>query len=569
MESNRKKALPIGISDFKEIIENNYYFIDKSLLIKELLETKAKVTLFPRPRRFGKTLNMNMLQYFFEKTERSNSHLFKNLAVNQYPKIMEHQGQYPAIFLTFKDIKTNTWDGCYQHLKSVISLEYKRLEYLLEAPSLGQHEKKIFQAIIDKNADQVEYEISLLNLSRYLHAYHKKPAIILIDEYDMPIVAGYTFGYYEDVVGFLRNFLSGGLKDNSNLAYSVMTGIVRIAKESIFSGLNNLDVCSMASDHYADKFGLLEHEVRDLLAYYELSASIDDVRTWYNGYSSGQLKVYNPWSIINCARNNGKLEPYWINTSSNDLIKQLLQEGSLQLKKDLELILQRKQVTKAFDHGLVFPELTKQDDAVWNLLFYSGYLTVENQRLNEDDEIVVDFIVPNNEVLAFFKTSIRHWFVGASRISEQYKAMLDSLTSGNVIFFATVFQQMVLTSLSSFDVGGNEPERFYHALVVGMLLSLQDRYEVTSNRESGYGRYDVMIIPRDITKLGIILEFKKAGADRPETLEESAENALKQIIDKQYDVELGSRGIQNILKLGIAFKGKQVCIKHESAEGIK
>lgn len=561
MESNRKKALPIGISDFKNIIENDYYFVDKSLLIKELFETKAAATLLLRPRRFGKTLNMSMLRYFFEKTESPNVHLFKDLAIAGHSEIMKHQGRYPVIFLTFKDVKNMAWDLCYSKLKYLISDEFRRHKYLLQSNVLDDEQKIRFKAIIAGIGTQDSYETSLKDLSIYLNAYYRQPAIILIDEYDTPVHMAFTWNYYNECIGFMRNFLGAACKDNKHLAMGIITGILRVSKESIFSGLNNIDICSMDNVHYNDKFGLLETEVKDMLAYYDYSNLFDSIKTWYNGYSSGPHKVYNPWALINCMHNHGAIGSYWINSSSDNIMKKVFQEGDASIKQDLETLLRRQHIAKPVVENFVFPELDERNDMLWTLMFYGGYLTCENTRKINDEETVADFIIPNQEIYVYLKTSIQYWFKAKDSINREYQAMLDGLLRGNVIFFATVFQKLVLVALSLFDVGGDEPERFYHALVVGMLLSLQDRYEVRSNRESGYGRYDVMIIPRDTTKLGIILEFKKAGADCPETIEEAAHNALKQINEKQYDVELQDRGIKQVLKLGIAFQGKQVCIK--------
>ena len=556
----KPKQIPLGLHDFRNIISQNYYFVDKSLLIKELLDGGIKVTLLPRPRRFGKTLNLSMLQYFFEKTPESHAHLFNNLLITHYPAIMKHQGTYPVIFLTFKGIKSTKWTDCFEDIKAQILAECIRHRYLLVSNLLAPEEKRNLEEILNKTAPETSYKLFLKNLSEYLYRFHGKEPIILIDEYDTPINTAFSENYYDDCISFMRALLGDGLKDNKYLSLSVITGILRISKESIFSDLNNLEVCSMTSDHYADKFGLLEDDVTTFLSYYGLSHELENVKIWYNGYLSGKYFIYNPWSILSLARNNGKLEPYWINTSSNTLVKQLVQKSSLEIKEDFEQLIQKKIISRIINENFVFPELATDNDLVWNLLFHSGYLTAHNIR-RESDGRYADFLIPNEEVLDFFKASIRHWFERAKGISSAYQEMLKALITGDVTTFSHTLSDIVMQSLSSFDVSGKEPERFYHGLTLGMLLSLMDQYEVKSNKESGSGRYDVMLIPFDITKRGIILEFKKVQTHRGETLTSAADVALQQINQRGYEAEMHARKITTILKLGIAFEGKRVFVK--------
>lgn len=553
-----RKKLPIGISDFAKLINENYYFVDKSLLIKEILDSGAGVTLLPRPRRFGKTVNMSMIRYFFEKAEISKLNLFANLKIAQHPDCMAKQGQYPVIFLTFKDVKDTNWVDCQKAIKSVIAEEFRRHNYLLASPALDDIQKKEFVQIMDKSADITSYKEALLRLTTHLHKHHKKPAILLIDEYDAPIHAATEYDYYNDIVNFMRGFLSGGLKDNINLEFSILTGILRIAKESIFSGLNNLRVCTFLQDAYSDKFGLLEHEVTDVLAHFGLTKEMSEVKNWYDGYQSGKYKLYNPWSILNMIDNNGVMKPYWVNTSGNALLKQVIEQSEAPVKEDFEQLIRGEPLTKVIDENVIMPDMVTNESATWSLLLMSGYLTFENYRPDPRSvgSHIADLKIPNAEVAWTYNAQILSWFEG-SKIVHKYTSMLRSLVDGNVEAFRKFFGQFSLETLSTFDATGKYPEKFYHGLVLGMLASLRDSHEVVSNRESGIGRYDVSIFPRDLKKPGIIIEFKVVDEYENETLEIAAKNAIKQINDRHYETVMRTRGVTTIIKLGIAFENKQ------------
>jgi hypothetical protein len=553
------KRLPIGIDDFEEIINENYYYIDKSLLIKELIDNRAKVTLIPRPRRCGKTLNMSMLHYFFEKSEPSRADLFSALAIARDNHSMAYQGQYPVIFLTFKFTDMLTWAECLDKLKRIISEEFRRHRYLLEGAWLDTAQKKEFEAIISLEASPVAYQVGLKNLIVYLAECHQRHPIVLIDEYDVPIHAGYRHRYFSEVVSFVKSFLGDGLKGNNKLKFAVITGALRVAKESIFTGLNNLEVCTVLQKSYGDKFGLLAHEVDELIAYYQLDTDRAEIQSWYNGYKSGPYTIYNPWSIINLAKQEGALQPYWINTSNNDIIKALIKEGDQSVKEDMEKLISGEFITKKICEDVVYDEIKKSNHLLWNFLFFCGYLTFKNKRLIEE-ALYADFIIPNREVLSFYKSTIVAWFDQAS-VEQEYCQMLKSLLAGEVETFKSYFSSFVLNSFSYFDVSGRKPENFYHAFVLGMLVSLADRYEIKSNRKSGYGRYDVMLIPHDRSKLGIIIEFKTVDEYKEETLELAASSALKQIASKMYAQEMNQRGITSILAVAIAFSGKKIMIQ--------
>ncbi|KKS68185.1 MAG: hypothetical protein UV38_C0002G0054 [candidate division TM6 bacterium GW2011_GWE2_42_60] len=554
MSEAKKKYISVGIDDFGKLITGEYYFVDKSLLIKELLDSRAAVTLVPRPRRFGKTLNMSMIQCFFEKTDQTKSRrpLFNGLKIEQYSDCMEHQGKYPVIWLTFKDVKMDTWGPCYEKICKLIGVEFSRHFDNIKSV-LSEFELQRVEAIISGTATQALYEDSLLDLSIYLERAHNAKVIVIIDEYDAPIHAAYLKGYYQEVIGFMRGFLGAGLKGNNALNFSIMTGILRVAKESIFSGINHLEVRTLLQQDYSDKFGFLESEVIAMLDFFGLDNKLDDVRRWYDGYQSGKHKVYNPWSIINLVKNRGEYQAYWVNTSDNALIKDLLKRCTPEMKEDLEVLITGGKVTKPIQENIIMLDIEKNDEVLWNFLVFSGYLTFENYRLVVDTNYA-ELLIPNVEVGTTYKTSFRAWFAEGSGM-RNYTRMIDSLVAGEMEPFQDHFMKFTRETLSTFDIRGDEPERFYHALVLGMFGSLMQTHDIRSNRESGYGRYDVMLIPKDRSKPGIIIEFKKA---RPkESLKTASQNALKQVEERQYETELRALGLKKILKLGISFKGKE------------
>lgn len=442
--------------------------------------------------------------------------------------------------------------------------EYERHSYLLKGDILSLREKQQIQAVIDEKASFVDITQSLKNLSKYLHAYHGKKTIILIDEYDMPIHGGFTNNYYDKVIDFMRTFLSNGLKDNNDIEQAVVTGILRVAKESIFSGLNNLKICSLVDECNQDMFGFTQDEVSTMLAYYGLDHMASNVKEWYDGYSSGSSKIYNPWSINNFIATGARFENYWVNTSSNDIIKDLLAHADESIKEDFELLIAGKTIGKQINSNIVFQELFDQTEIVWSFLLFSGYLTFSHLSLSSDDYGKASLSIPNKEVALLYKNVIKLWFEKGA-YKKKYPQMLQALVSGNIDEFTELFYEFVANTFSQFDVNGKEPERFYHAFVLGMIVGLEKEYEIKSNRESGLGRHDVMLIPFDTTKNGIIIEFKKVSSYAKETLESAVDKALQQIHDKNYAQELRTRGIKQIVELGIAFEGKKVCIKHASA----
>lgn len=554
------KRVPIGISDFKMLIDNGYLFIDKSLLIKEFWGSNGQTILIARPRRFGKTLNMSMIRYFFDNGIGDNRNLFKGLNIEKDEEIMKLQGKMPVIYLSFKDEKHSSFDGFTEGIKELMSSLYIEHKYCLNNEELLDIEKAYYNDVINQKASLTQLGNSLKNLSKNLHNYYGQKVIILIDEYDVPIQAAYLNNYYDEVIDFMRNLLSGAFKDNVYLQKGMITGILRVARESIFSGLNNLKVESMLTYDFSDKFGFIEPEIEQLAKAYKIEDEFENIKSWYNGYFFGDTTIYNPWSILNyLASPKSGLKPYWVNSSSNDLVNVLLAKGSEDVKKDLEALINGESITKIVNENIVMGDIEKSSDNLWSFLVFTGYLKVK-EAYRKEENIFYDLSIPNREVRSLYKNIIENWFTGTIT-KQNYNLMVDSLVNGDIKIFGKLLRQFVLKSISYFDVGGYEGEKVYHAFVLGMLISLNDSHEVLSNRESGYGRYDVMIIPKDISKLGIVIEFKKLDPDDEETLEETAHEALKQIKDKKYVVTLEARGIKNIKEIAIVFKGREVYIK--------
>jgi len=563
-----KMKIPIGISNFRELIEGNYYFIDKSLLIKEFMDNGAKIILTPRPRRFGKTLNMSMIRYFFDinmkkKTNVLNKeleysrNLFNGLNIEKEVEIMKMQGELPVINISFNTAKFNNFQDTMSRIRSLMSEIYLKNKYLLDSNAIEAIEKEKFNKVINEKADSELIATALGNLTKYLYKHFNKRVIVLIDEYDVPIQEGYINGYYEEIISFQRVMFTDLLKDNNNVEKALITGILRVAKESIFSGLNNLEVNTMLSNKFSDKFGFTQDEVDRFLAYYNLEDKNAEVREWYNGYIFGKNIIYNPWSVLNYAENNEEgFMPYWINSSSNDLIKKLLLKGDQRIKTELEELIIGKSISKVIDENIVMEDVQDSNENIWSFLLLLGYLkTIKKETV--DGMRLCELQIPNKECLIFYKNIVKKWFL-ESMTSERYEELLRSLTTGDIKIFGALFKGFVINNVSYFDVSGKEPEKVYHAFVLGMLVSLAENYDVKSNKESGYGRYDVMIIPKDISKIGIIIEFKKINEFLNDTIEEATEDALKQIEDKKYESELVERGIKNIIKLAIVFKNKQV-----------
>lgn len=556
----KKRNLPLGVSDFKKVRELDYFFVDKSLFIQEIIDSPAEVMLFPRPRRFGKTLGLSMLKTFLEKTGEDPAYYFKEFAIWERKEYHDYMARFPVISLTFKDIKEKTWSGCFSGIKERIQREYAKHLYLLESNSINEWDKKWFSKILDGNGDERAFESSLDRLSELLAKYWSEKTVILIDEYDTPIHAGFQNGYYDDVVGFLRNFFSGGLKDNPNLFKGVLTGILRIAKESIFSGLNNLTVYSILSKKFSDKFGFTSDEVQNLLDIFSLRQHREAITDWYDGYRFGDTLIYNPWSIVNCIVNEGELAPYWVNTADSSIIANLVMGEKREITNDLEELIKGNSIEKPIKENIVMRQLETQYDLAWSVLFFSGYLrTLGKVQSSKGYSQVHHLKVPNREVQLLFNDFIRDWF-GLRIKGNTLDRMLKALVSGDIKLFEAALREVVTSIMSYHDFTG-ETEKVYQALIIGILVYLQDQYEIKSNRESGYGRYDVMMIPADKRKTGIILEFKILKDNGKKAVEKALDKALDQIKKKDYGRELKQRGIANILMIAIVFQGKKLWVK--------
>ena len=541
-----KKGIGVGIEDFRKIIREGCYYFDKTNYIEELLKDKTVIKLFTRPRRFGKTLNMSTLKYFFDiKNAEENRKLFKDLYIEK-SEYFKEQGQYPVIFITLKDFKKNTWEEMNFEIKELLRNLYDEFNFIRDTLSIS--DLREFDKIWLKEED-ANYDSSLLNLTKYLYNYYKKEVVLLIDEYDSPLITANQRGYYKDSINFFRNFLSLALKTNSYLKMGVLTGIVQVTKEGIFSGLNNVITYNILGNDFETFFGLSEEEVENSLKYFELEYEIEEVKKWYDGYKFGNLEVYNPWSIINYLRTK-ELQAYWVNTSDNALIYDNLKNSTVDVFNNLQTLFEGKEIKKEISPFFTFEELSKFD-GIWQLMVYNGYLKI-NEKLSNDEYMIK---IPNYEIQTFFKKG----FIDKFLVSGNYfNPMMDALLDGDIEEFERRLQNIFLVNTSFYDLKG---EKVYHSLFLGMLIWLRDNYEVKSNGERGHGRYDAMLIPLNTIKPAYVFEFKVSKTIKGLTAK--AEEALEQIKEKQYDVGLKEKGISKIYRIGIAFKGKNVKVKYE------
>ena len=552
------QKLPIGVSDFKKLREENYYYVDKSLFIKEVIDRATEVLLLPRPRRFGKTLNLSMLRYFFEKREDSLAHLFQGLAISQESSIMQHQGQYPVIFLTFKSCKGSTAEECFyqiRHLFKKLFLEYKASVY----QTLVEEERRDYDIITQEQGQLGNWQEALSFLMQLFHRQTGKRVIVLLDEYDTPIHAGQEHGYYEDIVLFMRIMLGNALKDNSDLEKGVVTGILRIAKESIFSDLNNLDVLTLLDLEFQDCFGFTAAEIEQLIKDFSFTKA-NVLKTWYNGYLFGEQIIYNPWSVLSFMNRKNKIpRPYWINTSGNALLRDIITRTEPAFQEKIETLLAGGTITTPLNENIVLRDLEHNEQNIWSLLVFSGYLKPVSFQLR-DEEPIYDLAIPNREVQAFYRNTIQVWVqktVGSQRLQQ----LLRALTQTDFKTFGKLLKEMVLTVLSYHDIAGKKPERVYHAFVLGLLTNMTDRYQIRSNRESGYGRYDVLMIPINPNEPGFIFEFKKVDKPDEKNAKEAMQSALEQIQKQQYAAELREHDVKQIWGIGVVVEGKRVLVE--------
>ena len=557
------RTVGIGHQDFEQMITTENFYIDKTMFIKEWWENNDAVTLITRPRRFGKTLNLDMLEHFFSVSHAGRSDLFQNLSIWQEEKYRELQGTYPVIFLSFAGVKATSFPEARKSICQIIKKLYNKYDFLLESSHLNEDERKMYNHIsIDMENHMAANSLSAL--SDYLMRYYGKKVLILLDEYDTPMQEAYVHGYWDELVSFIRNLFNSTFKTNPFLERAIMTGITRVSKESIFSDLNNLTVVTTTSDLYADSFGFSQSEVWNALEEYGLSDKKDDVRSWYDGFTFGnKTDIYNPWSIINYLK-YAKFSPYWANTSSNSLIGKLIREGSADTKMVMEDLLSGKVLRTQIDEQIVFSQLGHKETAIWSLLLASGYLRVKHWSMDKRDRIIYELVLTNREVSLMFEQMVEDWF---SDFTPAYNQFIKALLLDDKKAMNHYMNRVAFTTFSYFDTGkqpseATEPERFYHGFVLGLMVDLGERYTITSNRESGFGRYDVVLEPLSDTDDAIILEFKVHEPDEEDTLADTVQKALDQIERKKYSAVLEAKGIpqERIRRYGFAFEGKTVLI---------
>jgi len=549
----KNKSLPIGVSDFK-LATTGYYYVDKTLMIRDFLDKKPMVSLFTRPRRFGKTLNMDMLRVFFEKTNEDTSVYFKDKQIWQcgdyYTK---HQGRYPVIFLTFKDVKSMTWEETFQKICRLISLEFIRHNELETSSVLTAYEKEQYHLLAGDSGDEVDCQMGLQLLSLLLHKHYGRECIIIIDEYDTPIQQGHTCNFYPEIVNFMRNFFSGGLKDNPHLAFGFLTGILRVAKESIFSGMNNLKTYSILDDGYSSYFGFTEKEVKDMLRYYGKDDKYNELSEWYDGYRFGNTEIFNPWSVINYISDNCFPKAFWQSTGSNEIIGEIIQAATPEITKDLYKLLCGEKIAAYIDTGVIYPEVQNNPYSIYSFLLVAGYLKVANIYPQSDGNFMCDVAIPNKEITFVYEKEV----LNRTNQNSLAISISQAIFSKDMQKLQALLEDFMVKSISSID-GANEG--FYHGMMLGLCAILGNRYKIRSNRESGLGRFDIQLMPLTKGMPGFIFEFKHTK-DEHTDLSALADSALQQIEAKKYDTELRDNGVNSIISIGIAFRGKSAVVK--------
>ena len=551
--------LPIGISNFIETVEH-YYYVDKTLMIRDILDARPKVSLFTRPRRFGKTLNMDMVRTFFEKTGKDTSVYFKDKNIWACgERYTSHQGQYPVIFMTFKDVKFSSWEDTLNEIKQVIKNEFSRHIELQTSDKLSSFEKDYYDGILTDRLPESNWTSALGMLSQCLNKHHGKAPIIIIDEYDTPIQQGHLRGFYDEIILFMRNFFSAGVKDNPNLSFGFLTGILRVAKESIFSGMNNLKVNSIMDDRYSEYFGFTKSEVRNMMAYYGRLEKFEEVCVWYDGYLFGNTEILNPWSVINYLDDGCYPKAFWQSTGSNDVISEIIQNATPEILENMQLLMQEQVVSTYIDTSVIYPEIQSNPSTIYSFLLIAGYLKVVKKVPCHDGNTICDIAIPNKEIFYVYEKEV---LAGLSDLISQSSAIAiqQAIYQQDVSGLQKQLQKFLLQTISSHDAAS---ESFYHGMVIGLCAIMNNMYYVSSNRESGAGRYDVQLLPHNKVLPGILIELKVLRETVPETeiserLKKLCHAALQQIETKNYAVSMREQGVQQIMKFGIAFYKKRV-----------
>ena len=546
--------LPIGSTNYRQISESSYY-VDKTLLVKDILDEGSKILLFTRPRRFGKTLNMDMLRTFFEKTAEDSSKYFTDKKIwTQGKQYIMHQGQYPVIFLSLKDIKSSNWKKAFALLKKVIRTEYARHQELEDSAELSKADRRLYNNIVNAVASDEDYIFSLQDLSRMLHLHYQKAPIIIIDEYDTPIQEGYINSYYNDAVEFIRNFFSSAFKDNEHMSLSILTGILRIAKESIFSGLNNVRVFSVLDRKFSVYFGFTADEVRTMAEYYGAIDKLAELKSWYDGYKFGNTEIYNPWSVLNYFANDCLAMPFWVQTSGNAVIREIISSLNSIACDNLRALLDGVIVESAIETDIIYPRLKDPQTNIFGFLLMTGYLKSTAMKLDEYGTYICKLSIPNKEIKSIYRKEILTLLT--EHVGEDNVYMLrQALLNKDIVTLKSALQKFMLKSISYYD---GLQENYYHGLLLGMSIIFENMYYPLSNRESGEGRYDIELRPKNPSMPGIIIEIKAVAKGSEERLQEIARMALEQIESKKYDTEMSMQGITKIYKYGIAFCGKKV-----------
>lgn len=553
---------PVGITSYKEVSKECYY-VDKTLLIKDIIDDHSKVFLFTRPRRFGKTLAMDMVRTYFEISDMDTSVYFSDKNIWSEGEVYkDYQGKYPVIFLSFKDAHQSDWEDMYNSLCFTVKEEFLRHIELLSSNAITEYDKRYFSNIMDDNATMTDYQFALGKLSSMLATHYSSKVIIIIDEYDTPIQQGHLNGYYDKVIGFMRNLLSAALKDNDNLEFGILTGILRIAKESLFSGLNNLVVNTILDEKYSSYFGFTSDDVSEMAAYYGMKEKLPEIKEWYDGYLFGSNEIYNPWSVISYINNNCKPKAFWSRTSGNEIIGQLIHNADSEIYENLTLLLQGKEIQSIIDTDIIYPEINGNSDTIYSFLLVSGYLRVTRIISELNDNPICSVTIPNREIRSIFQKEILDQYTSlfTGSILRNFES---ALRTGNTKNFTDTLQKYLLQSASSFDTA---QENFFHGTVFGMLAIMSDSYYISSNIESGDGRLDVQLEPKDKTQTGYIIEFKAGKNLSEKQLDSLADDAIAQIHNNKYFTNMTYHGIKKIGLFGIAFSGKHVASKYETLE---